>query len=142
MLKESYQNEGHKIRSSWQWRDYTIATAVAGTLTGTIATLYELTQQQYLTALACAALTTSAYFTWGFGAEWADNARFKAAHDLEEKLKAEKECTEEYKELSQKKDRAEIEIIQAYTRLKISRPWTPKAQAAVSKATLPKELCS
>ena len=140
MLKESYQDEGHKIRSSWKWRDYAVATAVVGTCVSGTATIIELAQQEYLLALSCAAVTTGAFFAWGYGADWADDARFTAAYELEKKLRAEKECTEDYKELAQKRDQAEINLIQAYTRLKISNPWTDEAKAVVSKVTLPEEL--
>jgi hypothetical protein len=146
MTKEkeaSLHKASQDLRSSWQWRDYTIATAVVGTFAGGVNTLYEVFQHQYLIALGSAAVTAGAYFAWGFGADWADNARFAAADNLKKKFEIKEQSHfKNFQELTEQKEKKAAHLKEAYAALLAAQPRTQRAQELMNMVNFPQELRS
>ena len=137
------QRASYTLRSSWQWPDYVIGAAVIRTFAGAGATVYELAQQQYGLALGYAAVTTAAFFTWGCGADWADDGRFAAADNLKKEYEAkEQDAVNEFQELTEKKEADATDLKRAYAALLAANPRTVKAQAWMNTVEFPKELRS
>ncbi len=131
-LEWGQEHNINKIRSSWQWRDYTVATALAGTLAVTTATAYEsLDRLQSPLVLGCATIATGAYFlACGCGADWADNARCNAADELKKEYEAGNQKLEkEFQNLTEIKKRAGEQLKKAYKTLLAAKPRTAKAAA-------------
>lgn len=135
-FEKMMQEKAYNIRSSWMIRDYVVGAAVVGTCTAPIIAIYELIQSEWAKAALCGVATVACLFTWGKGADYADEARFSAAKEVEKTLESiEQKYMPTLEDLERQYNSDLQSATAVYKELTSIRPLSREARATVESIT-------